>query len=329
MLWKEIFNKNFTKVEELLDFLEMKPALRSSILQRPRFPLNLPRRLAEKIEKNNPHDPLFLQFVPLQGEEKKSLGYTADPVCDQTFRVGKKGLKKYAGRALLVTTGACAMHCRFCFRKNFPYEKEEFGFEEEISWLEEDESIQEVILSGGDPLSLSERRLGMLLERLGNIRHIKRIRFHTRFPIGIPERIDPLFLQQLSACPKQVFFVIHANHGRELDEDVMNGLKKILGLGIPVLCQTVLLKGVNDTVEALIELCERLIDRGVLPYYLHMLDPVEGTEQFHVEEAVAIHLVEKLRERLSGYGVPQLVREIPGSLSKTPIYDLLHSIHGS
>lgn len=325
MGWQEVLKTNFTKIEPLLDFLEVEGALRGEILKGPRFPVNVPRRLAEKMAKNDLEDPLFLQFVPLRKELEEALGYVADPVCDQQFRATPKALKKYKGRALVLATGACAMHCRFCFRQNFPYEKETQGFADELAWLREDASIQEVILSGGDPLSLSGRRMGAILEELSQIPHVKRIRFHTRFPVGIPERIDAEFLSQLGKCPKQVFFVLHVNHARELDDEVMQALRSIGRLGIPLLSQSVLLHQVNDTEEALISLCERLIDGGILPYYLHLLDPVQGTRHFYVEEEKALALIQALQEALSGYGVPRLVREVAGALSKTPI---LHSFYG-
>jgi KamA family protein len=189
-LWRKIQKENFHKIDLLSDYLELSSDLKKKILSRPLFPLNLPRRLAEKIEKNNLNDPILLQFMPLEEELIMAPGFVADPVQDQSFSKTKKLLHKYPNRALLITTSACAMHCRFCFRQNFPYETTLSGFEEEIAYFTKETSIREVILSGGDPLSLSTQVLQKLFTQLNRIPHLRRIRFHTRFPLGITERID-------------------------------------------------------------------------------------------------------------------------------------------
>ncbi len=316
-LWRQIQRENFTRIEPLLEFLELSTEARSRILKIPHFPLNLPRRLAEKIKKNDLNDPILCQFVPLTDEEDEVPGFVAEPLQDQKFRKTEKLLKKYQGRALIVSTGACAMNCRFCFRQNFPYETERPGFEPEIAYLKEDASISEIILSGGDPLSLSDTTLTPLFQAFESISHLRRIRFHTRFPIGIPERIDPSFLSLLTSSSKQLFFIIHCNHPRELDSDVATALKKILRLGIPVLNQSVLLKGVNDDEKTLLGLSERLIDAGVVPYYLHQHDLVQRAAHFAVSDERALDLIRHLQENLSGFGIPRLVREEPGYPSKS------------
>lgn len=249
--WRQIQKENFTRIQELADFLELSEEHRATLFSTPKFPLNLPRRLAAKIEKNNPRDPIFLQFVPLAIEQEKAPGFVPDPVCDITFRKEKKLLHKYQGRALLLPTSACAMNCRFCFRQNFPYETEISDLRLEIDYLTKHTDLHEVILSGGDPLSLSDSVLKQYLQAFDAIPHIRRLRFHTRFPIGIPERIDTSFLNLLSSCQKQIYFIIHSNHPRELDADVLAALRKIANLGIPLLTHTVLLKGVNDDEETL------------------------------------------------------------------------------
>ena len=320
-LWREIQKSNFTRLNDLADFLALSVEFRAKLLPSPSFSLNLPRRLAEKITKNRLDDPILRQFVPLQEEALVSPGFVSDPLQDQQFRESNKLLKKYHGRALLITTSACAMHCRFCFRQNFPYETEVKGFEKELFILQNNETISEVILSGGDPLSLSDATLGQLFLSLEKIPHLRRIRFHTRFPIGIPERIDDPFLNVLSSNSKQIFFVIHCNHPKELDDDVIKALKKIQSLGIPVLNQSVLLKGVNDDEAILLSLSERLIDSGVVPYYLHQLDPVQGAAHFAVSDSKALRLIQFIQENLSGFGVPRLVREEPGYPNKTIITD--------
>lgn len=320
LLWRQVQRENYIQIEPLLKFLEISEVLRSQIISDPKFPLNVPRRLAEKIQKNSLDDPIFRQFIPLVEEKKVAPGFVLDPVQDQTFCKTSKILQKYRSRALLLTTSACAMHCRFCFRQNFPYETEVKGFEKEIAFLEADSSIEEVILSGGDPLSVSDQTLTYLFTSLEKMEHVKRIRFHTRFPIGIPERIDDSFLSILSSSSKQIIFAIHCNHPKELDPEVIFSLRKILKLGIPVLNQSVLLKGVNDDETTQLELSKALINGGIIPYYLHQLDNVQGTSHFFVPEERAVALVKFLQKNLSGYAVPRLVREEPGCSSKSFIY---------
>lgn len=316
-LWRRIQKENFTRIGPLLDFLEMNDTLREKFLTSPRFPLNLPRRLAEKIAKNTLDDPILRQFLPLQEETLPTLGFSSDPTSDQTFRKTKKLLHKYKGRALIVTTSSCVMNCRFCFRQNFPYETDIPGFKDEIEYLAQDASLSEVILSGGDPLSLSDTTLAALFAEFEKIPHIRRIRFHSRFPIGIPERIDTSFLDLLAASTKQIYFVLHSNHPLELDPEVIAALRKMKSIGATLLNQSVLLKGVNDSPDVLVNLCETLINAGILPYYLHELDPVEGSSHFALPGTRGPELIRHLQSHLSGYGVPQLVREIPGYPSKT------------
>lgn len=316
-VWRQIQRENFTRFEPLADFLELSDSLRKKILQHPRFALNLPKRLAAKIEKNTLNDPILRQFIPLEEELQPFPGFTSDPVGDEKVRRSKKILHKYQGRALIVTTSACAMHCRFCFRQKFPYETEEKGFDEELSYIRNTSSLSEIILSGGDPLSLSDGALAYLLGSLDTIPHVKRIRFHTRFPIGIPERLDDSFLDLLGSVSKQIFFIIHCNHPKELDQDVVAALKEVQYLGIPVLNQSVLLAGVNDEEETLLALSEALLEAGITPYYLHELDQVEGAGHFAVPTERGKELIRFVQENLSGFGVPRLAREISGQPSKT------------
>lgn len=314
-LWRQIQRTNFNRLEPLIEFLQLSEEKQRLLSKRPRFALNIPRRLAEKMEKNCLTDPIFRQFVPL-AEEQEAFGQL-EPLQETRFRKSQKLLHKYQGRALLLTTSACAMHCRYCFRQNFPYETEEKSFNEEISYLKEHPTLTEVILSGGDPLSLSDETLADLFQKLEQIPHIRRIRFHTRFPIGIPERIDASFLSLLQPSSKQIVMIIHCNHPREIDEEVGQSLKKVQYLGIPVLNQSVLLKGVNDDEETLLSLSETLVNIGIIPYYLHLLDPVQGAGHFETQEARGAELIQFLQQRLSGYGIPRLVREEPGMPSKT------------
>jgi EF-P beta-lysylation protein EpmB len=319
-IWQKKLRESFTSIDLLADFLHLTAEQRNLLENRKAFPLLVPQRLAEKMEKGSVDDPLFKQFV---GVKLESLTFDLDkkdPVEDKAFQVEPKLLRKYEGRALLLCTSACAMHCRYCFRQNFPYEKEKL-FEKEIEAIKADPSLKEIILSGGDPLSLSNRALKELFSELEKMDHVKRIRLHTRFPIGIPERIDQEFLFLFKFLQKQVYFVIHVNHPKELDIDVLSALKSIQKLGIPVLNQSVLLKGVNDSKEVQKELSLKLVDHGILPYYLHQLDEVEGARHFFVEKEVGHEIITHLKESLSGYAVPKYVQEIPGEPSKTALVE--------
>lgn len=318
-LWRKIQRENFTSLEKLCSYLELDPDQISHLTESKNFPLNLPVRLAAKIEKRTLLDPIFKQFVPTQTEHHQSACFVKDPVGDGNAAQSPKYLKKYAGRVLMMPTGACAMHCRYCFRQNYPYAPHQSGLSQELDWIRQDTTVKEVILSGGDPLSLNNSNLDILLQDISKVSHVERIRFHTRFPIGIPERIDEGFLSLLESCSKQIWFIIHCNHPKELDLDVLAALKKIQKLGIPVLNQSVLLKEVNDSIEILQELCEKLIAHGIIPYYLHQLDRVEKATHFEVEQSQGRLLILELNQRLSGYGVPKYVQEIPGQLSKTAL----------
>jgi EF-P beta-lysylation protein EpmB len=275
------------------------------------------------MRRGNAADPLLRQVLPLGEELVEFPGFVADPVGDLESLAGPGLLHKYAGRALIVTTGACAVHCRYCFRREFPYSAQQAGRESYATVLESiaaDTSIREVLLSGGDPLTLSDRRLGDLLTALGRIGHVQRVRVHTRLPVVLPDRIDSGFLRAWNAAPRlQRVMVIHANHANELRgaTDVNEALAALRADGATLLNQSVLLRGVNDTVPALAELSEALFEHGVLPYYLHVLDPVRGAAHFDVAEDDARTLIARLADALPGYLVPKLVREVPGAGAKT------------
>lgn len=315
-LWRKILKTNITKLEQLADLLEWSEEQRAKILRRPNFPLLVPLRLAKKMAKGTLEDPLVKQFVPMEEELEEHPLFVADPVCDALFQTEGKLLQKYEGRVLLVCTSACAMHCRYCFRQNYPYDSGN-DFAKELSLIEQDPSIHEVILSGGDPLSLSNEKLAYILHRLSKMDHIKRIRFHTRFLIGIPERIDEQFLELLAALEKQVIIVIHCNHKRELDQDIFDKIRALQKIGCVMLNQAVLLKGVNDNVATLTELGEELANHGVFFYYLHQLDQVKGAVHFSVSENEGRYLLKEMTKKLPGYAVPKYVREIAGEPSKT------------
>ena len=319
-LWRQIQRENFTDWKKLLTFLNFDlSAAEAIVLPHTKFPLNLPRRLAQKIEQGNWQDPVLRQFLPTVEELNSSPLFIKDPVADGCSRATPKLLHKYRGRALLVCTSACAMHCRYCFRQHFDYETNDKLFQEELSAIAADPSFTEILLSGGDPLSLSNAQLEYLFGELEKIPHIRRIRFHTRFPIGIPERIDSGFLKILQECKKQIIFIIHCNHYREFDDDIFSHLKKIQAIGIPILTQSVLLRGINDDVQTLKELFEILIDHGISPNYLHQLDRVQGAMHFEVLEEKGKALMHQLQALLPGYAIPKYVREVPNQPSKSPI----------
>jgi EF-P beta-lysylation protein EpmB len=317
--WQSLLKTNITSWETLVDFLQLLEVERSSVLKKSHFPLNLPRRLANKIRKGTLNDPLFRQFVPLTDENSATPGFNKDPVNESTFFKSEKLLQKYEGRALLVSTGACAMNCRFCFRRSFPYEKERKKWDKELTILKNDPTITEVIVSGGDPLSLPNASLKELFDQLDTIDHLERIRLHSRFPLAFPERINTEFLEILKRSKKQIVFVLHSNHPREFDEEIFTSLKEMSKIGVLLLNQSVLLRGVNDSVETLKELFLLLINNGVLPYYLHQLDRVEGAAHFEVSQQEGLQLMSELANLLPGYALPKYVQEIPGKGAKTLI----------
>ncbi len=314
--WQKIWQRNITSVTALLDFCHIMPADRQNIVLHPSFPISVPERLANKIEKGNINDPLFRQFVPCKDEEQDTAGFVPDPLGEASAQCTDKLLHKYCRRTLILTTQACGMHCRFCFRRHFAYAPETAEYEKELSWLRDHPEIDELILSGGDPFALPTNRLERLVDNVNGLPQIQRLRIHTRFPLGIPERIDDGLLQCLRKASQRVVIVVHVNHPRELDKEVTDSLSRLRMLGIPLLSQTVLLRGVNDTIDTLEALVVALGNAGILPYYLHQLDHVQGTAHFHVDIRHGLHLIAQLRERVSGYLVPQYVREEPGKPCK-------------
>lgn len=314
--WKNILRTNITDPKILSQILGLSVEQQQMILFRPKFAMNIPMRLAKKMEQGTLEDPLLKQFLPVLEETEEVSGYSCDPVDDASAKTVHKFLCKYRSRALILCTSACAMHCRYCFRQNFDYDVFIKGFEDSLHSISCDKTIEEVILSGGDPLSLDNAVLEELISQLESFSHVKKLRFHTRFPIGIPERIDEGFLEILSKTRLQIWFCIHVNHSRELDEDIIAALKKVQRLGIPVINQSVLLKGVNDDIETLTDLCRNLTDYGIIPYYLHQLDKVKGSARFEVSESQGITLLQELATRLPGYAVPRYVKEVAGAPGK-------------
>ncbi|MDQ2703203.1 MAG: EF-P beta-lysylation protein EpmB [Pseudomonadota bacterium] len=286
------------------------------------FPLRVPRAFIARMTHGDPADPLLRQVLPVLDEARVVPGFVLDAVGDGAARAGHGVIRKYQGRALLVATGSCAINCRYCFRRHFPYAEETAaagGWEQAVAAIAADPAIDEVILSGGDPLSLSTPKLAALTDALATIPHLRRLRIHSRLPVVLPARVDGELLAWLGALPWPLAFVIHANHGNEFDATVDAALARLRDAGATLLNQAVLLRGVNDSVEALAALSERSWSAGVVPYYLHQLDRVAGTAHFEVDDARARELHAALAARLSGYLVPRLVREVPGDSGKRPL----------
>lgn len=304
-------------IQELGLDIGLLPAARRAAIA---FPLRVPRSFVARMRHGDPADPLLRQVMPLGAELEEVPGFGADPVGDLGSIREAGVLQKYHGRALLITTGACGVHCRFCFRRHFPYSEQSAGrdsWRPALETLGRSPQISEVILSGGDPLSLADGKLSDLVEGIERLPHIRRLRIHTRQPIVLPERVDQNLLRWLSLCRLQVVLVLHANHANELDEAVTEACTRLRMAGVTLLNQSVLLRGVNDSLRALSDLSERLMEVGVLPYYLHLLDRVAGAAHFEVQGAAALTLHQALAARLPGYLVPRLVREIPGEPGKT------------
>ncbi len=286
------------------------------------FALRVPRAFIARMRHGDAADPLLRQVLPLDAEEKLVAGFSLDAVGDAAAKAGDGLIRKYRGRALLITTGSCAVNCRYCFRRHFPYAKEtaaRSGWREVVAAIAADDSIEEVLLSGGDPLSLATGKLAELTAQLAQIPHIKRLRIHSRLPIVLPARVDAELLRWLASLPWPVAFVIHANHANEFDAEVDAALGLLRQSGVQLLNQAVLLAGVNDSLDALVALSERCFATGVLPYYLHQLDRVQGAAHFEVGDDTALSLHQQLMARLSGYLVPRLVREVAGDSGKRPL----------
>jgi len=287
-----------------------------------RFTTRVPLGFVGRMRRGDPHDPLLRQVLPLAEEGLDVPGYLPDPLQESGAMARPGVLHKYRGRVLLVTTGACGVHCRYCFRRHFPYAEGHAAhghWDSAVEHIAADVSVREVILSGGDPLSLGDDKLATLAERLSAIPHLRRLRLHTRMPVVLPSRVDDRLLEWLHTCPLDTVMVLHANHPNELDGQVRQAVEGLSGIGVTLLNQSVLLRGINDSEEALIGLSEGLFAMRVLPYYLHQLDPVAGASHFAVTPERAGALLHALRAELPGYLVPRLVREQPGLPYKLPL----------
>lgn len=321
--WQAELGQAFTHLNDLLTALGLTAeACGVSAEAAATFPLRVPRGLVARMRHGDPRDPLLRQVLPVTAENAMVPGFGTDPVGDLDSVLTPGLLQKYAGRALLITTGACAVHCRYCFRRTFPYAGHSTTpgvLAAALDAIAADDSLQEIILSGGDPLALGNGRLAGIIHALDRIPHITRIRLHTRLPVVLPERIDDGLLELLRNTGKPVVTVIHANHANEIDGSVIAALDGLRDVSAALLNQSVLLSGVNDSVDALTTLSQQLFSAGVLPYYLHQLDRVAGAAHFFVpdDEAIALHAA--MAAQLPGYLVPRLVRETAGATAKTPL----------
>jgi EF-P beta-lysylation protein EpmB len=318
--WQQQLAGAFTTLDELCHYLRLSPDdLSASLSASDNFPLRVPLSFAACMEKGNPDDPLLRQVLPIKSELVAYPGFHSDPVGDLPATPRAGVIHKYYGRVLLINTGSCAVNCRYCFRRNFPYYDLQLSKQNEqaaIEYILEDTSISEVILSGGDPLLLSDQRFSKLIQQLNSIKHLKRIRIHSRLPIVLPARITDDLINTIKQSPKQVVIVVHCNHANEINARVIAACEQLKNNGIPLFNQSVLLKDVNDSAAVLCELSERLFTHGVTPYYLHVLDKATGTGHFEVAETEAIAIMEQVQAMLPGYLVPKLVKEKAGAMSK-------------
>lgn len=321
--WQQALSDCITAPHELLDLLGLDHTLLPAALAADRaFRLRVPRDFVRRMQPGNPADPLLRQVLPLGEELVVAPGYSGDPLAERDHQRGPGLLQKYRGRVLVIAAGACAVNCRYCFRRHYPYEDntpDTTRWEALLAELAADPTVEEVILSGGDPLLVSNRRLAWIVERLAAIPHLQRLRVHTRLPVVIPDRVDEQLPALLAGTRLRPVLVIHANHPQEIDDEVAAAMERLAAAGITLLNQAVLLRGVNDDADVLAGLSHRLFAARVLPYYLHLLDPVAGAAHFDVPEPEAMALVRDLAARLPGYLVPRLVREIPGQPGKTPV----------
>ncbi|OUS33294.1 EF-P beta-lysylation protein EpmB [Oleispira antarctica] len=321
--WNQVLAGATKDVTSLLNQLEI-PL--SELSQRQQacldFPLLVPQPFIDKMEKGNANDPLLLQVLPQSSELDQVEGFINDPLAEKHSNLQKGLIHKYHGRVLVLLSTGCAVNCRYCFRRHFPYQENRIGkndWQGILDYVAQDNSIEELILSGGDPLMLNDQQLERFIKQAEAIPHLQRLRIHTRLPVVIPQRITDKLIEILQSTRFDCAIVLHINHASEIDERLRGALSPLTSAGIILLNQAVLLRGVNDTVKDQVELSKALFKARILPYYLHLLDKVKGAHHFEVDEKTAQDLHQQLLLRLSGYLVPKLVREEPGKGSKTPV----------
>ena len=323
--WQSQLSDLITDPLELLNVLQLssEQLLSGAINASEQFKLRVPRAFVAKMQLGNPLDPLLLQVLPHHLELEEHPEFVTDPLGEEAANQMPGVLHKYQSRFLLTLTGACAIHCRYCFRRHFPYQENLPKNEDWLKikhYIEQNPSINEVILSGGDPLTLSNRKLALWIERLSSLDQIKIVRIHSRVPIVIPNRLDEEFISILKNSRLRIIVVIHSNHASELDDYTCSKLLQLSLHHITVLNQVVLLKGVNDSAQSLTELSYRLFEARVMPYYLHVLDKVKGAQHFDLRSSQIDQIYNDVLASLPGYLVPKLVREIAGEKNKTPLF---------
>lgn len=318
--WQVELSQAINKLDELLAVLELDPKQLNATWQATTsFPLRVPRGFVARMRKGDATDPLLRQVLPLADELQLTPGFSRDPLQEKQSNPLAGLIHKYQGRVLLTAVGTCSINCRYCFRRHFPYSANnpgKAGWDKVIEYIAADSSIKEVILSGGDPLVANDDYLQALCQKIAAISHVTTLRIHSRMPIVLPARITDSLVTMLKSLSLNLVVVTHCNHANEVDSTVESALAKLKTAGITLLNQAVLLKGINDKAEVLVALSERLFKQGVLPYYLHVLDKVQGTAHFEVEVNTALTLMKALQEKLPGYLVPKLVREEPGQPHK-------------
>lgn len=323
--WQQELARAVTCVDTLFDLLQIETAERHRAARWADFPLRVPHSFVARMERGNVHDPLLRQVLPLGAESTVTPGFHPDPLRERRAMVTPGLLHKYPRRALLTVTGACAIHCRYCFRRHFPYAEANplsLQWDKALRYLDNHDEITEIILSGGDPLTLPDARLGALTRQLAAIPHLHTLRLHTRLPIVLPSRVDTQLIEWACHFPGHVVIVVHCNHPNEIDTEVSDAMRRLSRAGIRIFNQAVLLKGVNDDARTLIRLSETLFSAGILPYYLHQLDRVQGAAHFEVDAAHAAELMESVHAALPGYLVPRLVRDGPEYPGKWPLWPM-------
>lgn len=321
--WQQELSQAITSLPQLLEFLQLaETQLTISAEAILDFPLRAPLPYLQRIEKGNPADPLLRQILPVQDELLVTPRFSSDPLQESEFNPLPGLIHKYRSRVLLIVSPACAVNCRYCFRRNFPYAENSQGkkqWRDVLEYVQANNSINEVIFSGGDPLAANDQLLSWLSTEIAHIPHIKRLRVHTRLPVMIPSRVNQALLDWLCGTRLKPVVVLHTNHANEIDGAVAEAVAQLKSHGIEVLNQTVLLCGVNDSVDAQVNLSEKLFDTGILPYYLHLLDPVQGAAHFLVDDSEALQIYRGMQAQLPGFLVPKLVREEPGENCKTQV----------
>ena len=324
--WQQDLKEAVTSTDVLCQMLDLNPNdLIISKKAQKEFSLRVPQPFINRMQKGNPNDPLLRQVLPVEAETQTQTDFTHDPLNEKSASIAPGLLHKYNNRVLLTLSGSCAVNCRYCFRRHFPYAHHLSNhIDDKLKLIENNQAIDEVILSGGEPLLLDDNAVADLIKKLEKIPHLKTVRIHTRLPIVIPRRLTDDLQQIFESTRLNAVMVLHTNHPHEIGQDVIDALKPYRKNSITLLNQAVLLRGVNDDADTLIQLSHQLFNAGIIPYYLHCLDPVQGSAHFDVPLTEAIDLVKKIQSQLSGYLVPKLVKEIPGYNAKVsiPLYEL-------